>query len=196
MDTHNPLNRPGAQRHPLLAGSQEIGLVIVDAQEKFARVIPDFDQVVKNIAALAKGFQIFQLPIFATEQYPEGLGRTVKEISECIPRFTVVEKLTFSSLQAEEFSVQLSVSGIRKLAVCGLEAHVCVHQTVHDLLHRGYAVWVPQDAIGSRDPKNRDLALRRMESAGAIPTSTEMLLFEMAMQAGTETFKQIQKLIR
>jgi nicotinamidase-related amidase len=196
MDTHNPLNRPGAQRHPLLAGPQEIGLVIVDAQEKFARVIPDFDRVVKNIAALAKGFQIFQLPVFATEQYPEGLGRTVKEISECIPGFTVVEKLTFSSLQAEEFSVRLCASGIRKLAVCGVEAHVCVHQTVHDLLHHGYAVWVPQDAVGSRDPKNRDLALRRMENAGAIPTSTEMLLFEMAMQAGTETFKQIQKLIR
>jgi nicotinamidase-related amidase len=183
-------------RHPVLAGRNDFGLLVVDVQEKFMDTIPDFDRVVKNIVALVKGFQIFELPIIVTEQYPRGLGRTVKEIAECFPTLEVVEKLAFSSMQTKEFSVRLASYGIHNLAVCGIEAHICVHQSVHDLLHNGYGVWVPQDATGSRDPRNRDLAVARMEKAGAIPTSTEMLLFEMAMQAGTESFKQIQKLIK
>jgi nicotinamidase-related amidase len=131
-----------------------------------------------------------------TEQYPAGLGRTVREIYDCFPALEVVEKMTFSSMLAPEFISRLASVGVNRFAVCGIEAHICVHQTVHDLIHNGYEVCVPQDATGSRNPGNLDLALRRMENAGAIPTSTEMLLFEMAKQAGTESFKQIQKLIK
>jgi nicotinamidase-related amidase len=183
-------------RHPILAGRNDFGLLVVDVQEKFAGTIPEFGKIVKNIVALVKGFQIFDLPIIVTEQYPRGLGKTVKEIAECFPTLEVVEKMTFSSVQTKEFNARVAAYEIHNLAVCGIEAHICVHQSVHDLLHNRYGVWVPQDATGSRDPNNRDLAMARMEKAGAIPTSTEMLLFEMAMQAGTESFKQIQKLIK
>ena len=186
-------------RHPLLAGQKNIGLLVVDVQEKFAPIIPGFDGIVKNIVSLIKGFQEFNLPVILTEQYPRGLGKTVRSISDCLSvsdASSTVEKMTFSAMQAREFSDRIAGLGVEKYAVCGIETHICVHQTVCDMLHNGYGIWVPWDAVGSRNPRNRDLALGRMEKAGAIPTSTEMLLFEMAMRAGTESFKKIQSWIK
>ncbi len=183
-------------RHPMLANPEGIGLVIVDVQEKFAPVIPDFGEVVENIVALVKGFQEFGLPVVATEQYPKGLGNTVEPISDCFAVLDAVEKTTFSAIQNTAFTTRLEKTELNSFVVCGIEAHICVHQTVCDMLHNGYRVWVPWDAVGARKPQNRVLAIERMEKAGAIPTSVEMLLFEMAMRAGTESFKKIQALIK
>ena len=184
------------ERHPLLAGPEGIALVVVDVQEKFAKFIPEFERMVKNVVALVKGFQEFHLPVLLTEQYPKGLGKTVAAISGCFSSFAPVEKMTFSAMQDEGFTDRIAQFGMQAFAVCGLETHICVHQTVCDMLHSGYRVWVPIDAVASRNPQNRSLAMGRMEKAGAIPTSTEMLLFEMAMRAGTESFKKIQALIK
>lgn len=183
-------------RHPLLANPEGVGLIVVDVQEKFASVIPGFGGMVKNIVALVKGFQEFNLPVIVTEQYPRGLGKTVPSISECFKNPSVVEKMTFSAMQDEGFSNRLTQLGLNTFVVCGIETHICVHQTVCDMLHNGYRIWLPWDAVGSRDPQNRSLAIGRMEKAGAVPTSTEMFLFEMTTRAGTETFKKIQKLIK
>ena len=180
----------------MLANPAGIGLVVVDVQERFAPVIPEFESVVQNIVALVKGFQEFNLPVVLTEQYPKGLGKTVPAISGCFSAFDPIEKLAFSAVQDSGFTARIGHLGIHAFVVCGLETHICVHQTVCDLLHGGYRVWVPFDAVGSRKPQNRSLALGRMEKAGAIPTSTEMLLFEMTMRAGTESFKKIQNLIK
>jgi nicotinamidase-related amidase len=184
------------ERHPLLAGREKAGLVVVDAQEKFAPVIPGFDGIVKNIVAFVKGFREFDLPVVLTEQYPKGLGKTVPPVSACFTAPDVVEKMCFSAMQEPAFADRIAAMGIRSFVVCGLEAHICVHQTVCDMLHSGFRVWVPWDAVGSRDPQNRTLALDRMEKAGAVPTSTEMYLFELAMRAGTESFKKIQSWIK
>ncbi|MEJ2109666.1 MAG: hydrolase [Acidobacteriota bacterium] len=189
-------DRSESERHPLLANPENIGLVVVDVQEKFVPVIPGFEGMVKNIVALVKGFQEFKLPVIVTEQYPRGLGKTVPSISECIENPVVVEKMTFSAMQDRAFSNKLARLGLNTFVVCGIETHICVHQTVCDMLHNGYRIWLPWDAVGSRDPQNRSLAIGRMEKAGAVPTSTEMFLFEMTMRAGTETFKNIQKLIK
>ena len=196
MSENRSSENEGAKRHPLLAMTEGAGLVIVDVQEKFAPVIPGFDGIVKNVVALIKGFQEFDLPVLLTEQYPKGLGKTVQGIAECFSAPDVVEKTTFSSMQTEEFADRIAGLGFKDFVVCGIEAHVCVHQTVCDMLFSGYRVWVPWDATGSREPKNRDLAMRRMEKAGAIPTSTEMHLFEMIRRAGTECFKKIQPWIK
>ena len=99
-------------------------------------------------------------------------------------------------MQVQEFADKIKTLGVASFVVCGIETHICVHQTVCDMLHAGYRIWVPWDAVGSRDPKNRDVALGRMEKAGAILSSTEMFLFEMAMRAGTESFKKIQGWIK
>jgi len=186
----------GLKRHPVLAMPENAGLVVIDVQEKFAAAIPFFDGIVKNVVALIKGFQEFNLPILLTEQYPKGLGKTVREIADCLPAPDVIEKTTFSSMQTPEFADGISALGHKDFVVCGIEAHVCVHQTVCDMLFKGYRVWVPWDATGSREPRNRDLAMGRMEKAGAIPTSTEMHLFEMAQRAGTDSFKKIQGWIK
>ena len=196
MDENQPSGNSYVERHPLLAGRERAGLVVVDVQEKFASAISGFDGIVKNIVALVKGFQEFNLPVVVTEQYPRGLGKTVPSISGCFPALETVEKMNFSAMQEHTFSEKIAALGIGSFVVCGIETHICVHQTVCDMLHNGYRVWVPFDAVGSRDPQNRNLAMERMEKAGAIPTSTEMYLFEMAMRAGTESFKKIQGWIK
>ena len=183
-------------RHPVLAMPENTGLVVIDVQEKFVPAIPGFDGIVKNVVALVKGFQEFGLPVLLTEQYPKGLGKTVREITECLSNLNIVEKTTFSSMQTQKFIDRIAALGFKDFVVCGIEAHVCVHQTVCDMLFNGYRVWVPWDATGSREPGNRDLAMRRMEKAGAIPTSTEMHLFEMIQRAGTDSFKKIQGFIK
>ena len=196
MSGNRSAGNEGVKRHPILAMPENVGLVIVDVQEKFAPAIPGFDGIVKNIVALIKGFQEFGLPVVLTEQYPKGLGKTVREIADCFPSPDVMEKTTFSSMQTPAFEDRITGLGFKDFVVCGIEAHICVHQTVSDMLFNGYRVWVPWDATGSREPKNRDLAMGRMEKAGAIPTSTEMYLFEMAQRAGTDSFKKIQALIK
>lgn len=185
-----------SSRNPILADRQGLALIVVDLQEKFAPVIPNFDGIVKNAVALIKTFQMFELPVLVSEQYPQGLGKTVAPISDCFPIMEVTEKVTFSCAQTSQFLLRLDALKIKKVVVCGIESHVCVHQTVHDLLHRDYWVYAVGDACGSRNPDNHKLAMNRMAHAGAIPTSTEMLLFEMAFQAGTESFKRIQDLIK
>lgn len=187
-------------RHPELAEPRNTALLVIDLQEKFVPAIPGFDNIVRNAAALVKAFQLFDLPVLVTEQYPKGLGKTVAEISKCFPILEVCEKITFSCAQSEEFVRKLEAVNInheiKNIVVCGIETHVCVHQTVLDLLHQEYRVWIVQDAMGSRDSENKKLALTRMTGEGAVQTSTEMLLFEMAFQAGTDKFKQIQSLIK
>lgn len=196
MSDNHSAGNDGVKRHPILAMPENIGLVVVDVQEKFTPVIPGFDGIVKNIVALVKGFQEFVLPVVLTEQYPKGLGKTVREIVDCFPSPDVVEKMTFSSMLTPAFADRIAGLGFKDFVVCGIETHICVHQTVSDMLFNGYRVRVPWDATGSREPKNRDLAMGRMEKAGAIPTSTEMHLFEMARRAGTDNFKKIQALIK
>lgn len=186
-------------RHPILANPENVGLVVVDVQEKFATAIPGFEEMVRNITTLIKGFQEFNLPVVVTEQYPKGLGRTVSTISDCLlpsDGSNAIEKMTFSAMQTPRFIDRIAAIGVKSFVVCGIETHICVHQTVSDLIHFGYGVWVPWDAVGSRNPRNREIAIERMEKAGAIPTSTEMILFEMAMRAGTESFKKIQGWIK
>ena len=183
-------------RHPMLANPEGLGLVVVDVQEKFAPVIPDFGDIVKSIVALVKGFQEFGLPVIVTEQYPGGLGKTVAQISDCFAALDPVEKTSFSAMQDKGFTNRLEETEADAFIVCGIEAHICVHQTVCDMIHKGYRVWIPWDAVGSREPRNRSLAIGRMEKAGALPTSVEMFLFEMTMNAGTDSFKKIQALIK
>lgn len=127
-----------------------------------------------------------------TEQYPRGLGPTVAELAEHPEGIEPVEKVVFSAARAEGFDLQ----GRDQALVLGIETHVCVSQTVHDLLEDGVAVHVAADAVASRDPANRELALGRMERAGALRTSTETALFELLGRAGTDEFKTVQALIK
>lgn len=172
----------------------ETALVVVDVQERLLPVIAGRVRLVWNIGRLIDGARILGVPVVATEQYPQGLGPTVPELAKRLG--PVPSKLTFSCRGCPEVFQGLEAQGIHKLLVCGIEAHVCVQQTVLDLLGAGWRVFVAADAIGSRNAVDYEFALRRMDSAGATLTTTEAVLFEWCETAGTPQFKEISRLVR
>ncbi|HEX8139955.1 MAG TPA: hydrolase [Pyrinomonadaceae bacterium] len=172
-------------------------LVIIDMQEAFRSSISDFAETAARIALVAHAAQLLGLPLIVTEQYPKGLGRTATEIRTVLPAsLEVIEKTAFSSCGAGPFETELERTGARHVLVCGIEAHICVNQTTHDLLARGLKVHLLTDCITARAAQNRQVALLKMQQSGAIPSSTEMALFELLRDARHEQFKAIQKLIK
>ena len=184
-------------RHPLLLDRQRAALAVIDMQEAFRPVISDFAAIARQIAVLTEGCQILKVPVVVTEQYPKGLGRTIEEIAEIAVRTGVqaIEKVSFSACGVQEFDTRLREQHVEQIAICGIETHICVSQTAHDLLARGYQVHIISDATATRLPHNRDVALQKLEKAGAVISSVEAALFELCAEAGTPEFKAIQKLV-
>ena len=167
-------------------------LVVVDVQEGFRKAIPDFERIARATATLVEGAEAIGVPVAITEQYPKGLGKTASEVAERLPKGTEpIAKVCFSAAEAEGFDL----GGRDQALVCGLETHVCVNQTVLDLLASGTEVHVAEDAVGSRFDENKQVGLQKMERAGAVLTSVETALFELLGRAGTDEFKRVQKLI-
>jgi nicotinamidase-related amidase len=170
---------------------ERAALVVIDVQEAFAKAVEGFDDVAAQTAILVQGAKVLGLPVLVTEQYPRGLGDTVEAVRETLGEVERLPKTVFSAVQAEGFDLE----GRDQALVCGVEAHVCVSQTAHDLLAGGVEVHVAVDAVGSRTAANRELGLRKMETSGVILTSVETALFELLGEAGTDEFKTIQKLV-
>jgi nicotinamidase-related amidase len=170
-------------------------LLIIDMQEAFRANIPDFDRYANRITIAARGALLLNLPVIVTEQYPKGLGHTATEIREVLPaNIEILEKTTFSSCGAQHFEAELQ--GKNQILVAGIEAHICVNQTVHDLLASGFQVHLLADCITSRKETDRIAAFQKMQTSGAIPSSVEMALFELMRDARHEQFKAIQGLIK
>jgi nicotinamidase-related amidase len=163
-------------------------LVVVDVQEGF-RSYAIFDGVAGACAKLLQGARLLDVPAIVSEQYPKGLGHTAPEVG--LEDERRIEKTVFSAVRADGFDL----AGRDQAIVCGIEAHVCVSQTVHDLLDKGIEVHVPADAVGSRHHVDYERGLERMERAGAIVGTVEASLFELLERAGTPEFKAVQKLI-
>lgn len=179
-----------------LINRSQTALLIVDIQERLLPAIHEHQRVLANAVRLARGAAVLGLPVFVTEQYRKGLGATVPELAAAVPGFAPVEKLTFSSCGAPALMEALAVQRAQDLIVCGIEAHVCVTQTVLDLLARSFNTFVVADAISSRTPENWRYGLDRMREAGATIVSTEMVLFELLGRAGTDEFKQILPVVK
>lgn len=172
----------------------DAALLVVDMQAKLLPLIQGHKRLIWNIGRLIDGAKILGVPVAATEQYPQGLGPTTPELTArlgVIPR-----KLAFSCGECGEIFAGWRDRGIWKILVCGIETHVCVGQTVHDLLGEGFRVYVPADAVGARGAIDHEIALRRMDSAGATLTTAEAALFEWCGRAGSPEFKQISQLVR
>lgn len=171
-------------------------LLVVDLQEKLLAAIPDGARVLDRARRFIEAAKILKVPILATEQYPKGIGPTCAEIKAALGDTPLFEKLAFSSCGSAAFADAWLKSGAEAALVCGVECHVCVQQTTLDLLSQGARVFVLADAVGSRNPFDRDIAFERMRQAGAIVTTTESAMFELLERAGTAEFKEILRLIK
>jgi nicotinamidase-related amidase len=171
-----------------LLSREGAALVVVDVQEGF-RSYASFAGVARACGTLLQAARILGVPALVSEQYPKGLGHSAPELAlQDEPR---IEKTVFSAVRAEGFELD----GAGQAIVCGIEAHVCVSQTVHDLPAAGVEVHVPADAVGSRHELDYERGLQRMQRAGAVVSTVEAALFELLERAGTPEFKAVQKLI-
>jgi nicotinamidase-related amidase len=184
-------------RHPALLRANQTALLVVDMQDAFRPVIDGFDEVVRNCRILVQGFGILGAPVVVSEQYPAGLGHTVAELTQVLPQGTpTVDKRRFSVVGVPDLDAAIAATGLRRWVVCGIEAHVCVNQSVHDLLAAGHEIVIAADAVSSRTPANRRVGIDKCATAGAVVSSAETVLFEMLEQAGSDAFSAISRLVR
>jgi nicotinamidase-related amidase len=183
-------------RSPELLSRQESRLLIVDVQEKLVPRIFELDRLLTNCRTLIQGAKILGVPVFATEQYPKGLGSTVPQLGELLE--SRAEKLRFSCAEVLDWGTAAGQTDNNRyqVVVAGMEAHVCVLQTVLDLVGNGFQVFVPADAVSSRCEFDWKIALDRMSTAGATIVTIESVLFEWCEVSGTPEFKQISQLIK
>ena len=165
-------------------------IVVVDMQEKLLPAIHEWDRVLKNTLLLLRLAREAGLPAVVTTQYKKGLGETVSDVAALAPPGGTLDKVAFGCFGSPEFVARMEGLGGRdQLLVSGIEAHICVTQTVLGALSRGLSVHVAADAVGSRSPANREIGLRRMESAGAVVSSAEMAIYELLGRSDVAAFK-------
>ena len=185
-----------AARRPLEAA--QCALIVVDIQQKLLPPIFNHQTMVKNSQLLIRLAKILSIPAMVTTQYSKGLGATVPEIAELLSDVRTIDKMEFGCFGSEEFR-----SGLKKLPgnrntllLCGMEAHICVTQTALGALNDGYLVHVASDAVGSRSEWNWKIGLDRMRAAGAVISSTEMMMYELLRCSGTKEFKELLPFIK
>ncbi len=181
----------------LLAPEKSL-LLVIDVQEKLCAAMEQqvLRQLAKNAGILLESALELAIPVMFTEQYVKGLGATLGELRSKAPAASCFEKMTFSCCGNEAFLNQLKASGRTQIIVCGMETHVCVLQTVIELLDAGFDVHLVKDAVMSRSNDNRQTAIEAMVLAGAVQTSTESVLFQWLKIAGTDPFKKLVKLVK
>lgn len=170
--------------------------LVIDIQE---RLFPHMDQhqmLLENTTILLKGLAALGVPVLLTEQYPRGLGPTLEEIRLAPGIPDPITKDAFSCCDEPAFRMALEQTTRRKVIICGIEAHVCVLQTVIDLVEYGYVPVVVADCIATRKARDKEVALERMWKEGAIVTTMESILFELARVSGTEEFRTISRLVK
>lgn len=170
----------------------ETAALIIDYQEKLVPAMHEKEKLIQNSCILLKGLQTLDVPMYVTQQYTKGLGETTADIREAAGMEEHIEKIAFSAYE----DIKEQIHEKKYIIVCGIEAHICVQQTVIDLKAAGYVPVVVADCVSSRKEYDREIALKRIREEGAIVTTYESLLFELLKQAGTDTSKKIQRLIK
>jgi nicotinamidase-related amidase len=184
-------------RHPRLLDRDAAVLVVVDVQEAYRSALFEYDRVAHAVAVLVQGTGVLGIPVVATEQYPKGLGHTVPEVAEHLPRgVALIEKLSLSCCGTPAFLSTLARLRRRQVILVGIEAHACVNQTAHDLLAAGYQVHVPHDATSARRAEDYAIGWEKMLGAGVVPATVESALLELLRTAEAPEFKTVQRLIR
>lgn len=176
--------------------TDETALIIIDVQGKLSKIMHQSVEMIQHLEALIQGVKLLDIPILWLEQYPKGLGPTTEDVQQHLASQHPVEKMTFSAYQTEEFVQQLATLNKKSLLVAGIESHICVYQTVQDLLAANHEVELVTDCISSRTLANKNVGIEKMTSLGAKVTSVEMALFELMQTAEHPKFKEISRLIK
>ena len=171
-------------------------LLVIDVQGKLADLVYEPEKTRQNIKRLIEGAKILDLPIIATEQMPEKIGGTVAEIKSVLGGIPLLTKDTVSCYANQEIQAALKNSGRDQVIICGIETHVCVYQTVLQLLADAFKVYLVKDAVSSRSIENKEIAVDRMINEGAKLSSTEMVLFELQQVAVGDKFRRLSKLVK
>jgi nicotinamidase-related amidase len=188
-----------------LVKPEECALIVVDIQEKLLPPIFERERLLKNAQLLVRLAGILEIPTIATTQYAKGLGETVDEVKALLPN-AAIDKQSFSCFSSDAFCLAMKRLGVphvspvlrdmgrrNTLLLCGMESHICVAQTALAALREGYLVHVASDAVSSRTEWNWKIGLERMHAAGAVISSTEMMIYELLRGSGTEAFKEMLK---
>lgn len=183
-------------RNKIILRPENTALLIIDVQERILKVMRKHEALIENLLKLIRGFKILDLPVFYTEQYPKGLGSTVSELINELEEVEAIQKMSFSCSGAGDLFDDLKKKNIQQIVVCGIESHVCVQQTVLDLIAAGFQVDVAADGVSSRKKIDYKIALKRMRKNGAEVTTTESILFELLNVCGTDQFKAVSKLVK
>jgi len=184
------------KRYNKLLKTNSTALLIIDIQERILPVILNNRTVVDNTLKLIKGFKNLSLPIYFTEQYPKGLGPTLQAIKNELDNLEPYDKMSFSCSGAGNLFEDFKNKNLSQIVVCGIEAHVCVQQTVLDLIENNFQVNLAADAVSSRKEIDYKIAIDRMQAAGCEITTTESILFELLNVCGTIQFKEISRLVK
>ncbi len=170
--------------------------VLIDVQERLFPHINKHEEMARRIGIIIQGLKALNVPIMVTEQYVKGLGTTIPELNPYITDIERHEKMSFSCCGSESFLDELIHSKKKEIILFGIEAHVCVLQTFLDMQNRGLNVVVIEDCVSSRKQSDKEIAIHRMRQEGARISSSESILFELCKEAGSDTFKEISKLVK
>ncbi len=185
-------------QHKFLLDPAKSTLIVIDVQERLCAAMNQdvLGQLTRNTGILLESAKELAVPIIFTEQYVKGLGSTLSELKQRAPTASRFEKMAFSCCGSDAFTKALKDSGRTHIIVTGMETHVCVLQTVIDLLGAGFEVHIVKDAVMSRSRDNWETAIDAMAMAGAVPTCTEAVMFQLLKVAGTDSFKKLAKLVK
>ncbi|MBI2841798.1 MAG: hydrolase [Armatimonadetes bacterium] len=186
----------GEAMHPNLLDREDTILIVVDIQEPFMRNLFEPERVIANSVQLIEAAKVLGVPVVTTLQYRARMGDIIPEVAQALPDDERIDKMTFSCCGVGDFLAALERRGRRTVLLCGIEAHICVNQTAHDLLGLGYKVHVAADAISSREEGNWRLGIEKMRQAGAVITTAEMSIFELLKDASASEFKQILQIVK
>ncbi len=168
-------------------------LLVIDIQDKLVPAIHDSETMIKNTRWLAEIAKIMEVPVLTSEQYPQGLGHTIPELQDVLPAENVMEKTFFSCMSEASCNEKINALRPNQVVIVGMEAHVCVLQTAIQLKQQAREVYVVADAVSSRNPEDKAMALERMRQCGINVVTREMVAFEWMQKSGTEQFKNISK---
>ncbi len=171
-------------------------LLLIDIQKSLLDLCVEREQIVSNTAALIEAAKVFNLPVIFTVQNPDKLGPFLPQLTDMISEPEIYAKMEFDSLENEQIARAIRRTGRKTLLLAGMEGHICIFHSALGALRQGYRVHIPQDAVTSRSQFNRQLGCQRTDKAGAVLTSTEMIIYELLHQGGTKEFRSLLPLLK